>query len=107
MEKKKRGRPAGKPKSGGRKAGTPNKVSSNVKGWINSLIDKNAKRLERDFLVLSPKDRLQLTEKLLQYTTAKMQNISAQIDIGSLSEEQIEQVSSNILKSVNNENSTD
>jgi|SRR5271155_6092381 len=34
----KRGRPPGTPKSGGRKAGTPNKITETIKGLLNDLL---------------------------------------------------------------------
>ena len=63
----------GRGRLGGRAAGTPNKVSGTLKEWLTSLIDKNRKQIEKDLKGLSPKDRLQVIEKLMQYVIPKQQ----------------------------------
>ena len=103
-EKRGRGRPKGTAKTGGRAKGTPNRITSDVKGWINNLLDKNAERLERDFLLLSPKERFFVAEKLLQYTTPKMSNTTSTIDLQGISNEQFEELMSIVLKSIENDN---
>ena len=69
------GRRKGTPKTGGRKTGTPNKVSGTVKEWIASLIDKNREQIEADLAALEPKDRLQFLERLMQYVVPKQQAV--------------------------------
>ena len=65
----------GTPKTGGRKIGTPNKVTGTVKEWIAQLIDKNREQMEQDLAELEPKDRLQFLERLMQYVVPKQQAV--------------------------------
>lgn len=55
------------PKTGGRKKGTPNKITSIMRGLIASLLNDNKQLLSEDFLSLKPKERLQVLIKLLPY----------------------------------------
>lgn len=66
----------GKGRMGGRKAGTPNKVTGTVKEWITSIIDGNRKQFEDDLEKLEPGERVRVISNLLQYVTPKMQSIS-------------------------------
>lgn len=61
----------GKGRLGGRAKGTPNRVTTSVKDWISQVIDKNRLQAERDLKALSPKDRLLMLEKLMQYVVPK------------------------------------
>lgn len=61
----------GKGRLGGRAKGTPNKVTTNIKDWIVQVIDNNKQQMERDLKALSPKDRLAMLEKLMQYVVPK------------------------------------
>ena len=61
----------GKGRLGGSAKGTPNKVSGTVKEWLSDLLTKNRKQIERDIKALSPKDRLLIFEKLMQYVISK------------------------------------
>lgn len=70
------GRRKGTEKTGGRKAGTPNKVSGTVKEWIASIIDGNRKQFEDDLEKLEPGERVRVISNLLQYVTPKMQSSS-------------------------------
>lgn len=55
-------RPKGIPKTGGRKAGTPNKVTQDVREWLTQLVEGSREQIERDLQSLDPKDRLQALE---------------------------------------------
>ena len=70
------GRRKGTGKTGGRKAGTPNKVSGTVKEWIASIIDGNREQFEKDLEKLEPGERVRVISNLLQYVTPKMQSVS-------------------------------
>ena len=70
------GRRKGTEKTGGRKAGTPNKVSGTVKEWIASIIDGNREQFEKDLEKLEPGERVRIISNLLQYVTPKMQSSS-------------------------------
>ena len=63
-------------KTGGRVKGTPNKLTAlNRKAIEGVLADYNRSGLfTQDFLSLEPKDRITIAERLIQYTTPKMQS---------------------------------
>jgi len=71
----------GTPKTGGRNKGTPNKVTSELKQWLQLLIDNNRTQFENDLKAVEPEKRLFILEKLMQYVVPKQQslNIEAQI----------------------------
>jgi hypothetical protein len=58
----------------GRPKGTPNKVTSTIRNWLVELISNNREQLEKDFLLLEPKDRLILVEKFLPYIMPKAES---------------------------------
>jgi deoxyribodipyrimidine photolyase-like uncharacterized protein len=72
-------RPKGIPKTGGRKAGTPNKVTQDVREWLTQLVEGSREQIERDLQSLDPKDRLQALEKFMQYTIPKLQAVEATV----------------------------
>jgi hypothetical protein len=61
----------GTPKTGGRKKGTPNKSTSNLRDWVSTLIESNLEQIEADLKILEPKERCLFIEKLMQYVIPK------------------------------------
>lgn len=68
-------------KTGGRVAGTPNKVTSLSKTVISNLLNdyQSTGLMYQDFLAIEPKDRMQIAERLMQYVMPRMQ--ATQVDI--------------------------
>lgn len=95
-------RPPGTPKTGGRKRGTPNKVTADVREWIASIIDNNRAQIKRDLKELEPKDRLLFLEKLMQYVIPKRQ--AAQLTLDKLTEADITEISNSLLDSIETDN---
>ncbi|MES4921079.1 hypothetical protein ABVC70_03910 [Hoylesella timonensis] len=93
----------GRGRIGGRSKGTPNKVTSTVKDWISQLIDDNRSQIEKDIKKLSPKDRLQMFEKLMQYVIPKQQSVKADVDLSKLSESQLDLIVDELTKNINYE----
>lgn len=62
-------------KTGGRKAGTPNKVSAAVRGAIAKMLDDyfNSETFEQDIADLEPKERVAVMEKFAAYVSPKLQ----------------------------------
>lgn len=80
IEQSRMARQKGTPKTGGRKAGTPNKVTGTLKEFIADLIDSNREQIEKDLKRLAPKDRLYILEKFVQYVIPKTQSMQADIN---------------------------
>lgn len=66
----------GRGRLGGRAKGTPNKANSNLKAWIQALIDKNREQVERDLEAIDPAERLKIITSLINYVLPKQQAIS-------------------------------
>lgn len=97
MKKGRTNNPAGRPK------GTPNKVTNEMKSWIQQLIDGNRQQLERDLKGLDPADRWRIVEKLMAYVLPKMQSVEAKVELGQMTDEQLDVVITELTKSINNE----
>ena len=60
-------RPKGIPKTGGRKAGTANRSTDELRTLLQSFIDTNMETLQADYDSLESKDRLNFIERLLKH----------------------------------------
>ena len=101
QKKGKTGNPNGRPK------GTPNKVTTDLRTWLSELWNDNRGQFEKDLKTLEPQQRLATLEKLLNYIIPKQQSIEAtieNIDLRSLSEEQLDLIINNITKDLSDEN---
>jgi hypothetical protein len=47
---------------GGRPKGTPNKVTSDLRAWINELLNDNRKQIAKDIQLLEPHQRVMFFE---------------------------------------------
>jgi len=68
--KGKTGNPNGRPK------GVQNKVSGELKVWVQKLLDENRQTFESDLKNIDPVQRLQILEKMLNYCVPRLQSIS-------------------------------
>ena len=66
-------------KTGGRVAGTPNKVSSTVRGAIAKMLDFNSDIFVKDIADLDPKDRVAAMEKFTAYVAPKLQTTTLDV----------------------------
>lgn len=66
----------GRGRLGGRKAGTPNKTTKEVKEWISALLGDNRARFEQSLTNVAPEDFIKTYMGLLNYVTPKMQAVS-------------------------------
>lgn len=102
-----RGKPKGSTKTGGRKAGTPNKTTSTLREWIQNLLEDNRQQIEEDLKLLRPKERVPTLLKLLDYCVPKQQSVSARIDFNSLSDEQLDAVINQLAEGMADEGGID
>ena len=62
-------------KTGGRTAGTPNKLSSEIKGILKDLIYDEFEKLPQYLNTLETKDRVEVILKLIPYVLPKFNNV--------------------------------
>ena len=77
-------------KTGGRTAGTPNAITSDLRAKINTIVENQIDSIEKDLKSLEPMQRLQIVEKLISYCVPKLQAQSFDIDFQNLSEQQLD-----------------
>ena len=97
------GRKKGAEKTGGRVIGTPNRVTTDLKMWINDLLDSNREQIIKDIRSLEPNQRVAIFERLLSYAVPKQQSVTAQIDLNRLSDEQLDMIVHELTNSIENE----
>jgi hypothetical protein len=78
----------GREKTGGRKSGSTNRTSTNIKGKIADLIDQQFDAITADLELLEPKERVTAYLKFLEYVLPKQRE--QKIDLSTLSDEQID-----------------
>jgi len=61
IKKGQSGNPNGRPK------GRPNKITAEMKDKIQLFIESNFDQIQSDFMMMEPKDRLIIFERLLKY----------------------------------------
>lgn len=71
-------------KYGGREAGTPNRLTKELRAVLKNILHQEIELLPDHFNKLEPKDRLELLTKLLPYALPKVQPESYQIGEGGL-----------------------
>lgn len=77
-------------KTGGRKAGTPNKATADVKARIAALIDAQFDQITDDLEQLEPKERVTAYLKFLEYVLPKQRE--PKIDLSALTDEQVDEL---------------
>ncbi len=81
QEKKGPGRPRGQPKTGGRKKGTPNKITGDLRGWLAGFLNGKRSQLEQDFASLEPGERIFAFSRLIGYVIPKQQAVTVEAQI--------------------------
>lgn len=73
-------------KYGGREAGTPNKLTKELRAALKNVLHQEIELLPEHFNKLDTKDRLELLVKLLPYALPKVEPANYQISEGGLSD---------------------
>ena len=97
----------GKGRLGGRKAGTPNKATATTREWIQQILDENQQTIRDDLKKLSAKDRVNALLSLIPYVVPKQMAAQATLAIGRLTDDEIEAMTTDILNSLEDEDTTD
>lgn len=74
-------------KYGGRVAGTPNKLTKELRAVLKNILHQEIELLPEHFEKLDPKDRLELLVKLLPFALPKVEPESYRIGEGGLCDE--------------------
>ncbi len=70
---------ANRKKTGGRKAGTPNKITSNLRGFIEVFLANNLEEVCNEFSKLEPKEKINAYLKLLEFAIPKLTRMQSEI----------------------------
>ena len=71
----------GRGRLGGRKKGTPNKSTSDLKNWLSGVLNENRNQFESDLKSLLPEERVKLLSGLFNYVIPKQQALSIEEQI--------------------------
>ncbi len=55
----------------GRPKGSPNKITKELRSFVADLLDENREQIIEDFKKISPKERLLILERYMQYVIPK------------------------------------
>ena len=64
----------------GRKAGTPNKATKDIRDAFTLLIENNLSKLQEDINGLAPKERVKLLLDMAQFVVPKLGNVDLKTD---------------------------
>lgn len=82
----------------GRPKGTPNRVTGDLRTFVNDLLNDNRKQIISDLKAVEPAERLRVYERLLSYALPKMQQSDSTIKIESLSDADLDRVINELTK---------
>jgi len=85
-----------------RPKGVPNKISADLRQRISDFLNNKWASVETDFDTLEPKERLMFFERLLQYSIPKQKEVT-KVDIGSFTDEEVDQLLEKALNKMSNE----
>lgn len=71
----------GRGRLGGRKKGTPNKITGDLKEWVSDLLNENRRQFESDLRELLPVERVKILSGLFNYVMPKQQSLSIEEQI--------------------------
>lgn len=70
----------GSPKTGGRKKGTPNKTTAELKKWVMEFVGSNVESFNKKFSELDVETQFNLIIKLLPYVLPRQQENKISIE---------------------------
>jgi len=65
----------------GRKAGTPNKATKDIRDAFTLLIENNLSKLQEDINGLAPKERVKLLLDMAQFVVPKLRSVDLKSDV--------------------------
>ncbi len=76
----------------GRPKGSKNKVTGELREMITAFLEQEFPTIQRQWKLLSPKDKAKLYTDLLNYSVPKLQAISTELDFENLTDEQLDSI---------------
>lgn len=62
-------------KTGGRTIGSTNKVTADLRNMVKNIVEENMEQIRQDIATLTPRERVAVIEKLMQYVIPKIQSV--------------------------------
>lgn len=90
-------------KTGGRKKGTPNKVTKQTREWLGVMLKRNRRIFEKRLKNCEDAEYCRIFAQLLPYVVPKKTEaeINGQMDLHTLTDEQLQQVINDITINLN------
>ncbi len=73
-------RPKGTPKTGGRKKGTPNKTTAEIKELVAQLVGENIEDFKKEFKTLETAEKISIIKNLLPYVIPRQTETKHSLD---------------------------
>ncbi len=89
----------------GRPKGKPNKVTTEMRTFLKSVLEQNQRQITKDLKALEPKERLIILEKFMSYVVPKQ--AQQEINISSLNDDAIQKIANDVLHGVENAEETE
>lgn len=80
----------------GRPVGTSNKSTNKLRDWITEFLEDNKDRIKEDWLLLEPKDRIVLFEKLLKYSLPTLQATTLNTEFDTMTDTDLDRIISEL-----------
>ncbi len=90
-------------KTGGRKAGTPNRATAKIKGLISDFLENKFDKFLKELNKLEGKDYVTSYLKMIEYVVPKQRQKLEKIDFSKLSEEEANIVLQQLAEMVKDE----
>ena len=95
--------PKGHKRYGGRKQGSSNKVTADLRQSITEFLENNFDEMKNTFAKLEPKDKIIFYEKLLKYAVPTLQATELTTDFEKMTDEQLDCIINELKNSISNE----
>lgn len=90
-------------KTGGRKKGALNKLSTDLKQEITDFLNDNFDVVKKEWQSLEGKEKLNFYKDLLKYSVPQMQSTSLETDLSKLTDEQLDYILNNLINKIDHE----
>lgn len=82
----------------GRPVGASNKSTNKLRDWITEFLEDNKDRIKEDWLLLEPKDRIVLFEKLLKYSLPTLQATTINSEFDNMTDTELDKIISELKR---------